>query len=175
MKEIKFGFANDDEPKALWEGIGIRDGLLLTEAIYYGAIGHNKDNFIVFKVENDEYGHYPNLVGKFVVIDALVDVYADGSCTLFLNQEQSITARRAEMFLNDERVRDKITSIDDVIRVCDGMHQANNFFKLVELSPKILATSIRTDVFADKVEALKNCTQNFSDAMRTTDSNKLKR
>ena len=170
MKKIEFGFANEDEPRGSWQGIGIRDGLLLTDATYYGAIGHNGDNFIVVKVENDEYGHYPNLVGKFVVVDALVDVYADASCTLFLNQEPSLTARRIEMFLNNERVIGKITGVDDMIRVC-GVHRANNFFKLVELDEKIIATSIRPDVFDEKNNAMKCCHNTFSDAQRMLKSN----
>ena len=154
MKKIEFGFANEDEPRGQWEGIGIREGLLLTDATYYGAIAHNGD-----------------LVGKFVVIDALVDVYADASCTLFLNQEQSLTAKRAEMFLNDERVREKIANIEDVIRVCDGVRRANNFFKLIELDEKIIATSIRPDVFTEKSDAMKHCHNTFSDSQRMLNSN----
>jgi len=30
MKKIEFGYANEIDPKASWEGIGIRKGLLLT-------------------------------------------------------------------------------------------------------------------------------------------------
>ena len=85
MKKIEFGFANDAEPKGSWQGIGIKDGLLLTDAVYYGAISFNGNNFIVAKVDNDEYNRFPSLLDKFIVRDAVVDVYADGSNTLFLN------------------------------------------------------------------------------------------
>ena len=111
MKKIKFGFANDVEPKGSWQGIGIREGLLLPDAIYYGSFSYNGNNYIVAKVDKDEYGRFPNLLNKFIVRDALVDVYADGSNTLFLNQEVSHNAQSIEMFLNNERIIGKVNDI----------------------------------------------------------------
>ena len=38
MKKIEFGFANEQNPRGSWEGIGIKPGLLLNEADYYGVV-----------------------------------------------------------------------------------------------------------------------------------------
>jgi len=171
MKKIEFGFANDAEPKGSWQGIGIRDGLLLADAVYYGAISFNGNNFIVAKVDKDEYNRFPSLLNKFIVRDAVVDVYADGSNTLFLNQEVSWDAESIQMYINNDIIREKINSIDDIIRFCDGVHQASRFFKLVELDNSIIATSITNEAFTAKNEAIKNCRYTISDMQRMIDSN----
>lgn len=168
MKKIEFGFANESEPKGSWQGIGIKDGLLLTDAVYYGAISFDGNNFIVAKVDKDEYGRFPHLVGKFIVRDALVDVYADGSSTLFLNQEVSHNAKNIETFLNNEMILEKINNIDDVISFCrGGVYYASKFFKLVELDDKIISTSITPEAFFTKNEAIKNCRYSLSDMQRS--------
>ena len=171
MKKIEFGFANEENPRGSWQGIGIRDGLLLTDASYYGAISYRDNNFIVAKVDSDEYGRFPSLVGKFIVRDALVDVYADGSNTLFLNQTVSRDAEDIQSILNDDRIRDRITDIDDIINFCNGIHQASRFFKLVELDDKIIATSITDEAFTAKNDAIKNCRYTISDMYRMVQTN----
>lgn len=171
MKKIEFGFTNEAEAKGPWQGIGIRDGLLLADAVYYGAISFNGNNFIVAKVDKDEYNRYPSLLDKFIVRDAIVDVYANGSNTLFLNQEVSWDAESIQMYINNEKIRERINSIDDVIRFCDGVHQASRLFKLVELDNSIMATSITNEAFTAKNEAIKNCRHTMSDMQRMLDSN----
>lgn len=170
MKKIEFGFANEDEPKGSWQGIGIRDGLLLTDSIYYGSFSFDGNNYIVAKVDKDEYGRFPNLLNKFIVRDALVDVYADGSNTLFLNQEVSHAAQTFESTLNKESVIDRIKDINDIINLC-YVHQPSKLFKLVELDDKIISTSITNEAFTAKNEAIKNCRYTMSDMQRMMDSN----
>lgn len=171
MKRIEFGFANEDNPKGSWQGIGIEEGLMLTDAAYYGSIGYNGDNFIVAKVDKDEYGRYPSLLNKFIVRDAIVDVYADGSNILFLNKEVSHNARGIEEVLNNEKVSSRINSIQDVINFCDGISASSRLFCLAEMEKEITATSIKNDVFTEKNEAIKNCHQSLSDMLRETNSN----
>lgn len=170
VKKIEFGFANDDEPKGSWQGIGIRDGLLLTDAIYYGAISFRDNNYIVAKVDKDEYGRFPSLVDKFIVRDALVDVYADGSNILFLNQEISNDAQTIQNILNNERIVGNIRNIDDIINLDIGAHSASKFFKLVELDDKIIATSITNEAFTTKNKAIKNCRYTISDMQRSLEA-----
>ena len=67
MKKIEFGYANEMNPTGSWQGIGIKEGLLLTEADYYGAIKYEDNSYIVAKVKEDQYGRYPHLVEKFIV------------------------------------------------------------------------------------------------------------
>lgn len=171
MKKIEFGFTNEIEPKGSWQGIGIKDRLMLTDAIYYGAISYDGNNFIVAKIDKDEYGRFPHLVDKFIVRDALVDVYADGSNILFLNQQESHNAQGIEFFINNDKIRERINNIDDVIKLCDGVHQASKLFKLVESDDKIISTSITDEAFTAKNNAIKNCRHSLSDMQRMMNSN----
>lgn len=170
MKKIEFGFANDVDPKGSWQGIGIKEGLLLHDAIYYGSFSYRGNNYIVAKVDKDEYGRFSNLLNKFIVRDALVDVYADGSNTLFLNQEVSQMAQTFEANLNRENVIDRIKDINDIIDLC-CVHQPSKLFKLVESDDRIVATSITDTAFTNKNEAIKNCRRSLSDMQIMLDSN----
>ena len=174
MKKIEFGFANDVDPKGSWQGIGIRDGLLLTDAIYYGSFSFDGNNYIVAKVDKDEYGRFPNLLNKFIVRDALVDVYADGSNTLFLNQEVSHAAQTFESKLNKESVIDRIKDINDIINLC-YVHQPSKLFKLVELDDRIISTSITNEAFTAKEDAIRHCRHTLSDIQRMIEPNSRKR
>ena len=75
MKKIEFGFANEQNPRGSWEGIGIKPGLLLNEADYYGVVNVNRDSYIVAKVTKDDNNRYPQLLDKFIVRQAIADIY----------------------------------------------------------------------------------------------------
>ena len=94
MKKIEFGFSNDSNPTGSWEGLGIKEGLMINDADYYGAIHYEGYNYIISKVVDDEYCRYPEFVGKFIVRPALCDVYADGSVTMYLNSEENIVSKK---------------------------------------------------------------------------------
>ena len=167
MKKIKFGYTNDYERTGSWEGMGIKEGLLLTDAQYYGVINYGKDSFIVSKVVEDEYGRYPQLVDNFIVRPAIAEIYSDGSGFLYLDQEQSRIGEEIERYLNN--IKDKITNYDDIIRYCDFVQRGNKLFNLVTDSDIVTSISIRHDVFESKNTALKNCHQSFSDLQRQTE------
>lgn len=172
MKKIEFGYSNDIDPKGSHEGMGIKPTLLLTEADYYGAIEYEGNFYIVAKVVEDKYDKYPNLLGKFIVRDALADMYPDGSGILFLNQDQSLFARKLESFLNHEYVKGRINNLDDILKNCNGIHKANNMFILLEMGETILSTSILSEAFEEKNEALKNCHKSFSELQRSLEKSK---
>ena len=167
MKKIEFGFSNDFEPTGSWEGIGIREGLLLTEADYYGAVEAYGKSYVVAKVTRNEYRNFPSLVGKFLVRDALVDVYADGSSVLYLDQEMSLEAQELQSILNVKQERYDINSADDVVACCEGVHEANKLFKLVAMDDRIISTSIAHDAFVVKREAIANCNRSMSAMQRS--------
>ena len=100
MKKIEFGYANEKEPKGSWEGIGIKQGMLLTEADLYGFVKVGNNSYVVAKVTKDEYNRYQELLDKFLVRPALADLYPDGSGIIFLDQEQSLEAYQLEEYLN---------------------------------------------------------------------------
>ena len=99
MKKIEFGYANDYKPSGSWQGLGIKEGLLLADAEYYGVVNYGRDSFIVAKVIEDKYGRYPQLLGNFIVRPAIADMYPDGSGILFLDQEQSGIGEQIEKYL----------------------------------------------------------------------------
>lgn len=163
MKKIEFGYANDNKPSGLWQGLGIKEGLLLADAEYYGAVNYENDSFIVAKVIDDKYGRYPQLLGNFIVRPAIADMYPDGSGILYLDQEQSAISQQIEKYLNI--AKSHINSYEDILKSCDFVQKGNRFFDLITSSDRIVATSIRHEVFEEKNNALKNCYNTFSNSI----------
>lgn len=164
MKQIEFGYSNDVDPKGSHEGMGIRPGLLLTDADYYGSIMFEGDYFIVAKVVEDEFNHYPQLLDKFIVRQALCDLYPDGSTILMLNQEETELTRMLEQHLNDPQIKDRITSLQDIINSSSEIHRSSPAFILgeIECNGKVLSTSITPEAFERKNSAIKSCHHSIS-------------
>ena len=55
VQKKEFGYSNDIDPKGSLEVFGIKPGLLLTDALYYGAIEFDGNTYIVLKVVEDEF------------------------------------------------------------------------------------------------------------------------
>lgn len=140
MKKIEFGYANDYKPGGSWQGLGIKEGLLLADAEYYGVVNYGRDSFIVAKVIEDKYGRYPQLLGNFIVRPAIADMYSDGSGILFLDQEQSSIGEQIEKYLNI--AKSHINSYEDILKSCDFVQRGNRFFDLITDSDRIVATSL---------------------------------
>ena len=149
MKNIEFGFANDQVPNGSWEGIGISEGLMITEGEYLGAIEYGGDNYIVCEVE------MPGNISRLIVRQALCDIYADGSVQLYLNQAENTISMDIENHINRNGIRENIRSIDDVIKLGNGIHIGPKSFKLVEMDSIIIATSILPEVFDEMNETIK--------------------
>lgn len=162
MKKIDFGFSNDFDPKGSWEGIGIKPGLLLTTADYYGAIKYENNSYIVAKVGKDESDSFPQLVDRFIVRPAIADLYVDGSGIIFLDQEESIISRQLESRLNEPQISERVFDINSVVNNCNGVHIADMSFMFLTLGDRIVATSITHEVFERKNSALKSCRGTFS-------------
>lgn len=161
MKTIEFGYSNDTNPKGSWEGIGIKEGLMLTEADYYGVVKYEDNSYLIAKVKKDEYGRYQHLFNNFIVRPAIADLYPDGSGVIFLDQSESYQSKQLEEYLNS--IKDKINSIDDIFNYCDGIVQANKAFTYLTLDDRINSTSISHEEFEIKNNALKKCHMSFSE------------
>lgn len=168
MQKIEFGYSNDMDPSGSQEGLGIKPGLFLTDADYYGAIKFDGDQFVVVKVTEDEYNRYPQLLGKFMVIPAIADIYVDGSGIILLNQEQSEVAKQIEKILNEREFKDSITSATDIVKRFNGIYPADRTFDFLTddriYGDRILSTSILPDVFEMKQTALKRFHLSISQA-----------
>lgn len=163
MKKIEFGFSNDFDPKGSFEGIGIKPGVLLTDADYYGSMEFDGNYYIVAKVVEDEFNNYPQLLGKYIVRQALCDLFADGSSILMLNQEETPITRKFEERLNSPEFMGDISNIRDIINILYGVHMSSRAFLLCELGEKILSTSIRPDAFERKNNAINSCHDSISE------------
>ena len=148
MKKIEFGFANEKKPTGSWQGTGINEQLAVTDAEYYGAVKFDGNSYIIAKVTEDRYGHWPNLVGKFIVRPAVANVYDDGSGIMFLDQEQSLRGRQIENFLNNPQFKDKIRNLDDIVNfIKNGISKNNEPFDACTIMDSYVATSIKHEEF----------------------------
>jgi len=157
MKKIEFGFSNDQRPSGSWEGIGISQDEFITEGDYLGTIGYRDSHYIVCNVE------IPDAGNRFIVREALYDLFADGSGILYLNQVKNYLSRDIKNYLNRIGIKENIKTIDDVIKLGNGLHGSNKAFRLLELDNKIISTSILQEVFEEKREAIKYSQKSISD------------
>lgn len=159
MKKIEFGFSNDANPTGSHAGMGIKPGLLLCDADYYGSIEFEGDYYIIAKVVEDKYNRFPQLLDNFIVRQALCDLFADGSAVLMLNQEESEITKMLENCLNNSQIKNKISTIEDIISLVPGLHRSSDAFILAELgyNGRIVSTSILPEAFERKNSAIKSC------------------
>ena len=162
MKAIEFGYDNSIEPTGSYEGIGIRPGLMLCDAQYIGTIMYEGNHYMIAKAIKDTNGNYPELLGKFVVREALYDVYPDGSGVYMIEQEENETANNIATFLNNPAINDKIDTVEDVYDYISEARPALRIFKLAEIDDIILCTAITSEAFEIKNNAIKNCHASFS-------------
>ncbi|MFI3260376.1 MAG: hypothetical protein R3Y13_01510 [bacterium] len=148
--KIEFGHEEKENPVGAWEGIGIKNGLLLVEAEYLGAAYFNDTQFIAANVNKDDYNKYPELLGKIIIREALVDMFADGSTTLFLNQEETETTRFLQNIVNCPGIRGKINNMNDLVSFHEDIYCANKSFEYIVYNNNVIATSIREDIFKKK-------------------------
>jgi len=152
MDKIKFGFANEMNPPGSWQGIGIKDGLLLLDADYYGEISYLDEDYIVAKVVEDEYDRFPELLNKFIVRPAVRRTYKDGSGILLLNQEENDQSRDLEALLNSEGVKEKITSNEDIKALSSEIKDASFDTNDLIYNNELISTSIVQEAFDKEIE-----------------------
>lgn len=169
MEKIKFYFSNEYNPTGGTDGWGLTETSPIAEADYYGAIKYNGNSYIVAKITEDEYNRYPALLGKFIVRDAIADMYPDGSGTIYLDQVESLVSKQLEERLNSPEIIDYIHNINDVVNSCSGVGIADMSFQHLRYSG--YSVSIMHDVFQRKNETLKNCKGTFSQLQEQLESN----
>lgn len=162
MKKIYFNYTNELNPVGVFEEIGIIPGVLLTDAEYYGAIKFDGNSYVIARVGEDKYTQFSKLAGKFIVRDSFLDVYADGSTILYLDQEQSSIASKLEEYINYMNLETRIDNIDDIINLSDNLEKPNPFYKLLDEEESIVSISIIHEAFIEKREAMKKCKRSFS-------------
>lgn len=159
MKKIEFGFDNNLNPTGSWQGIGINPKVMLLDAEYIGSVSIEGNNYIITKTVNQTRNYQENM---FLVRNALVDLFPSGSGILYLNQNENEITNGLENLLNNPNVKDKIITVEDVLRVCSAANYSMPSFRIIESSPKIIATSILPEVFEEKNNAINNCHKTFT-------------
>ena len=154
MLKIRFGFADSMNNFQGQEGIGIKNGVLLTYADYYGIINYSGSDYLVAKATEDESNNCPELVGNFIVRPATLHQYNDGSEELVLNQEEDNQSKMLEEILNNPVTKEIITSKDDIIGI-PSIEEGSFSADYLALGNEISATSISDEAFKREVEEMK--------------------
>ena len=155
MLKIRFGFADSMNNFQGQEGIGIKDGVLLTYADYYGIINYSGSDYLVAKAIEDESNNCPELVGNFIVRPATLHQHNDGSEELVLNQEEDNQSKALEEILNNPITKKIITSKDDIIGIDSSIEEGSFSADYLALGNEISATSISDEAFKREVEEMK--------------------
>lgn len=155
MLKIRFGFADSMNNFQGQEGIGIKNGVLLTYADYYGIINYSGSDYLVAKATEDESNNCPELVGNFIVRPATLHQYNDGSEELVLNQEEDNQSKALEERLNNPATKEIITSKDDIIGIDPSIEEGTFSADYLALGNEISATSISDEAFKREVEEMK--------------------
>ena len=167
MQKLEFGYSNDIDPKGSHEGMGLKQGLFLTEADYYGALEINGEQFVVTKVTEDKYNRYPDKLGNFMVLPAIADMCKDGSGVLFVCQEGSDITKHIEKMLNESEYKDRFTSVRDIKSIYNGLNYASRSFDILTderyCGNSIITTAITPEAFGKKNAAYKSCNGTFTD------------
>ena len=153
MLKIRFGFADSMNNFQGQEGIGIKDGVLLTYADYYGIINHSGSDYLVAKAIEDESNNCPELVGNFIIRPATLHQYNDGSEELVLNQEENDQCKLLEEIFNNSK--ENITSKTDIIELYSTIEDGSFSVDSLALGNEISATSSSDEAFKREVEEMK--------------------
>lgn len=158
MKRIEFGREESNNPKGCFEKIGTDDGILDAELIDF--IGIDGNNYLVSKVM-DCFNKSSVNPGSVYVKEALVDIYADGSTVMFLNNGNKEMCTALERTLNSYQISDLIksgTSLNSII----GNSFVPKSFDIASISDLLVVTEINEDIFNHKKELINECHQTIS-------------
>lgn len=165
MKKISFGYNNLGIDSLYWEKPIIKEDVFLTEADYYGSIEFDGNYYIVAKVTSLKINNCPQLLGNFIVRQALCDVYANGDSVILLNQDETIVTKQLENHLNSSQIKQNISTIDDVINLTNGAKRSSMAFRAAEYfnSEMLFALSKLPEVFEMKNSAINSCKRPISE------------
>lgn len=173
MKKINFGYNNMDNHSLYCEKPIIKEDVFLTEADYYGSIEFDGNYYIVAKVMSLKINNCPQLLGNFIVRQALCDVYANGDSVIILNQDETIVTRQLETYLNSSQIKQNISTIDDVINLTNGAKRSSKAFAVAEYfaNDTIFTISKLPEVFEMKNNAINSCQKSISEIQTELSNN----
>lgn len=143
MKKIKF-FRSDSNPvlgNVDGSGIETKDGRLM-EADYYGVVKNGDKSYVITKVVDSNLNSCPNLLGKFIVREAIGDFDIFDVGQVFLDRDESVATREFERFLNkflgdkkdfDIKTIVDLLDVDDISTKFNYIMGVNDSFDLISI------------------------------------------
>lgn len=169
MKTVDFGREESNNPKGSFEKIGTDEGIISGQLTDFINIEGNI--YLISKINNTlQNSKYQ--VGDYYVKEAITDLYADGSTTLFLNNGNEEMCRAIQGRLNSGEIKRLIN---------DGMPLSNifksqivpksfMFLTIFESEIPLIATEINQDIFESKKALINNCHQSISSLQETIEN-----
>lgn len=173
MKKIDFGREESDNPKGGFDKIGTDDGVLQGQLADF--INIDGSTYLISRIEST-FRNSNQQVGDYYVKEAITDLYADGSATLFLNSGNEEMCRAIQGRLNTGEIKKLVSEgmpISEVFR-SQLVPKSFMFLTLFESSVPLIATEINEDIFEVKKELINNCHESIS-SMREKVENMYKK
>ena len=173
MKKIDFGREESNNPKGGFEKIGTDDGILQGQIAEFINIEGN--TYLISKIDST-FKNSAYQVGDYYVKEAITDLYADGSATLFLNSGNEEMCRAIQGRLNSGEIKRLINDgmpISEIFK-SELAPRSFMFLTIFESQVPIIATEINEDIFETKKKLINNCHESIS-SMRETIENMYKK
>ena len=166
MKKIDFGREENNNPKGSFDKIGTDDGVIQGKLADF--INIEGSTYLISKIEST-FKDSPYQIGDYYVKEAITDLYADGSLTLFLNNGNEEMCRAIQGRLNSAEIKRIINDGMPISEIFKSGLTPKTFMylTLIESELPITATEINEDIFENKKELINNCHQSISNMKKT--------
>lgn len=166
MKKIDFGREESENPTGCFEKIGTDDGVVQGELTEFINIEGN--TYLISKIDTT-FKDSQYQAGDYYVKEAITDLYADGSLTLFLNRGNEEMCRAIQGRINSAEMKRLINDgmpISEIFR--SGLAPKSFIYlTLIDTQVPITTTEINEDIFENKKELIKNSHQSISNMRKT--------
>lgn len=174
MIKIDFGREESNNPKGMFEKIGTDDGVLQGELTEF--INIEGSIYLISKIEST-FRNSNYQVGDYYVKEAIADLYADGSITLFLNNGNEEMCRAIQGRLNSAEIKRLINEGMPISQVFKSQLVPKSFIylTLTDSPVPITTTEIDEHVFENKKQLINNCSQSISNMRQTIEDMYIQR
>lgn len=166
MKIIDFGREESNNPKGGFDKIGTDDGIISGQLIKF--INIDGSTYLISRI-NELFKDNSYQIGDYYVKEAIADLYADGSVTLFLNNGNREMCRAIQGRLNTGEIKRQINDGTPIENIFKSQIIPNTFMflTLYESQVPLTATEINEDIFENKKALINSCHQSISNMQET--------
>lgn len=169
MRKIDFGREESNNPKGSFEKIGTDDGVLQSELVEF--INIDGSTYLISKIDST-FKDSQYQIGDYYVKEAIIDLYADGSLTLFLNNGNEEMCRAIQGRINSAEMKRLINDGMPISEIFKSQFVPKSFMYLTLIDSKlpITTTEINEDIFETKKELINSCQQSISNTRQTIEN-----